>query len=88
VRKTHNQGASSARRAVQRAAVLAGIVIAGVVGATTPALAAAGQAGGTNYFECQIKRSNYAAAGYSVTSCTYYPRTGNWLFFYSKLQVG
>jgi hypothetical protein len=73
---------------VQRAAVLAGIVVAGVIGVATPALAAAGQAGGTNYFECQIKRSDYAAAGYTVTPCTYYPATGNWLFFYSNLQVG
>lgn len=61
------------------------LAVGGAAEAAVPA--SAGQAGGQNYFQCQIKRDDYARRGYTVDPCVYYPSTGNWLFFYSNLHA-
>lgn len=75
------------RRLLSTILISASLLLA-VGGAAQAAVPAKGQAGGQNYFQCQIKRDDYARRGYTVTPCEYYPSSGNWMFFYSDLQVG
>jgi hypothetical protein len=57
-------------------------------GSGVAAPTAAGQAGSTSRSECEVLRHEYVRRGYTVTPCQYYPKTRNWLFFYSRLHTG